>query len=349
MKRYLRASLVFLLTAAAGVVLLELFFRSAEVSLPSFVQNDDFFGRTLKPHSSIIAFNEGFYLGSVNDHGYLGIAYPPERRGGTRRIALLGDSYVEGFQLFDRDHFGRRMERRLNEASNGPRYEVLNFGLSGLDFPGIVLRFEHQVAGFRPDVTILVVGATDFTERDNNFTPRYLLSGDSLSLSFPFRNDAKYRFNIELASVRSLASFTLLNAGFNIYRSGAVPRIVFDKLYYPSWNAASQNAKSPEANEGITELMPETDALFRHISRSPLWKNGRFIVVSRDKLPDHIDTLLSTTPSLTYVRMHEHLDSLRQQGIDPNYWTATRMRGHWNPDTHVFISQFLAEIVRSLP
>lgn len=349
MNRIIRASLQFLLTVAAGIILLELFFRSAEVSLPSFVQNDDFFGRTLKPHSSIIAFNEGFYLGSVNDHGYLGIPYPPERRDGTVRIALLGDSYVEGFQLFDRDHFGRRMERRLNDGAEGPRYEVLNFGLSGLDFPGIVLRYEHQVTTFRPDVTILVVGATDFTERDNNFTPNYQVTGDSLTLSFPFRDDAKYRFNIQLAAVRSLASFTLLNAGFNIYRSGAVPRIVFDKLYYPSWKTSSENAKSPEATEGLTELLPETDALFRHIGGSPLWKNGRFIVLSRDELPDHVDSLLRAAPELTYVRLHEHLDSLRQQGIDPNYWSATRMRGHWNPATHVFLAEFLSNIIRTQP
>jgi hypothetical protein len=72
-------------------------------------------------------------------------------RTGTRRIALLGDSFVEGFGL-DND---RTAAHRLEELL-GPPYQVLNFGVSGY-FSTIdeVALFDNFAKFFAPEVAVL--------------------------------------------------------------------------------------------------------------------------------------------------------------------------------------------------
>lgn len=84
---------------------------------------------------------------ATNEYGMRG---GPVRPGG-RRIALLGDSFVEGFGLDESETAAARMQEIL-----GPPFQVLNFGVSGY-FTTIdeVALYENFARFFAPEVTVL--------------------------------------------------------------------------------------------------------------------------------------------------------------------------------------------------
>ena len=77
-------------------------------------------------------FNEGFSMGQYNNNSILGPDCSIEKKTGVFRIAILGDSYVESFQVFRRDQFISIMEKQLSKNFD-KSVEVLNFGRSGFD------------------------------------------------------------------------------------------------------------------------------------------------------------------------------------------------------------------------
>ena len=118
----LKGFLAFVIT----LIILELFLRWSGTSSAAFVIDDDNLGRVLRPNTNIILVNEGFFMGRVNRGGYLGPYYPEEKPSQTVRIALIGDSFVAGLQLFGRYHFRTIMEQSLKDSLSDS-VQVLNF------------------------------------------------------------------------------------------------------------------------------------------------------------------------------------------------------------------------------
>ena len=107
---------LFGITAFITLLLLEGYLRMAEVEAVSMSEFDPEVGRVMMPNRNFTYYNENFTVGSYNRYGYLGPAYPPQRADGTLRIALLGDSYVEGFQVQPRNHFRTLLEQQLQNT-----------------------------------------------------------------------------------------------------------------------------------------------------------------------------------------------------------------------------------------
>jgi hypothetical protein len=78
------------------------------------------------------------------------------------RIALLGPSHVMGSGVADDETFARFLEDRLNravDATNGIRYEVLNFGIAGEALTQQLAILEQRVVRFEPDAVFFVDSA----------------------------------------------------------------------------------------------------------------------------------------------------------------------------------------------
>ena len=67
-------------------------------------------------------------------------------------IALIGDSYIAGFQVNSRDHFGSVLEDKL-----GHRYDVYNFGSGGTPASQAVYTARYARDHFDPDIYIFLV------------------------------------------------------------------------------------------------------------------------------------------------------------------------------------------------
>jgi len=93
---------------------------------------------------------------------------PGTKRPGTRRVAVLGDSFTEGQGVKEEDAYPRGLERALNAV--GGRWEVLNFGRRGADFPELDDTFE--VLELDPDVVVYGMGLND-CEPSDDFRARH--------------------------------------------------------------------------------------------------------------------------------------------------------------------------------
>jgi lysophospholipase L1-like esterase len=77
---------------------------------------------------------------------------PAPRRPNVRRVIVVGDPFAEGQGVKEEDVYPRLLEEELN-ARGAERWEVLNFGRSGADFPELEDSFE-QLLSFDPDVVV---------------------------------------------------------------------------------------------------------------------------------------------------------------------------------------------------
>lgn len=75
---------------------------------------------------------------------------------GVKRVALLGDSFIEAIQVPFEQTAGQLLDQQLNSAGTG-KWEVLNFGVSNFGVGQYLLAWEQYAKNFHPDyVTIFV-------------------------------------------------------------------------------------------------------------------------------------------------------------------------------------------------
>jgi hypothetical protein len=87
------------------------------------------------------------------------LAKPP----GTVRIAVLGDSFIEGIQVRLEDTATAQLERRLAEQFPGRDIEVMNFGVSNYGVGQYLLLYNHYVRAFAPDYVVVFASYLNFS------------------------------------------------------------------------------------------------------------------------------------------------------------------------------------------
>lgn len=107
-------------------------------------------------HSNPWVFNTIRY----NGYGFRGDVVPLEKKSGEFRIALLGDSYIEGREVKDRELVSSVLARFL-----GDNVRIMNFGLSGTSQAEQILIYRNLVRHFEPDMVIhFVTVSNDFED-----------------------------------------------------------------------------------------------------------------------------------------------------------------------------------------
>lgn len=95
---------------------------------------------------------------ATNAHGNRGRAHPPERRPGTRRVLVLGDSFTEAVQVGEEDLFTSRLEAARSDL------EVINAGVAGYGTVQEYLYLRDEGLAFRPDVVLLMLYGNDLSD-----------------------------------------------------------------------------------------------------------------------------------------------------------------------------------------
>ena len=75
------------------------------------------------------------------------------RVAGITRVVVIGDSFTEGMGVKEEDAYPRVLHRLLNTGAESGRWEVLNCGRRGYDFPALHDLFETVLA-FEPDLVV---------------------------------------------------------------------------------------------------------------------------------------------------------------------------------------------------
>ena len=193
------ANLALVIAAAVvGLVLCELALRALGISYTVFVWTDPITGVAHIPGvTSRTRFEGGSWI-EINSDGLRGPETSLRPPPGTYRIALLGDSFIEAFEVPYDSTVGQVLARDLARQRGTP-VEVLNFGVGGYGTTQELLTLQHRVWKYRPDLVLLAVTTgNDISDnyrplKRSEYVPYHVFRGDRLVLDTTFLSAPGYR------------------------------------------------------------------------------------------------------------------------------------------------------------
>src|ERR1044071_5818088 len=139
---------------AVGLLIFEICLRAVGFTYPIFYEPDASRGYALRPGMQGWYRKEGEAFVRINSDGLRDREHTKEKPPETFRIAVVGDSYAEAFQVAQGAAFWSVMERRLQDCPSlgGRRVEVINFGVSGYGTAQELITLRERVWEYSPDV-----------------------------------------------------------------------------------------------------------------------------------------------------------------------------------------------------
>ncbi|HZS11796.1 MAG TPA: SGNH/GDSL hydrolase family protein [Nitrospirales bacterium] len=121
-----------------------------------FWQYDARYGWAHVPGSTGVFESYGIHAPvTINAKGYRGPDVPYARTPGRPRVVVLGDSYVWGFGVPERDMFTARLQEGI------PGLEIVNLGVSGYGTDQELLLYRDEGRRYRADAVMVVVAVND--------------------------------------------------------------------------------------------------------------------------------------------------------------------------------------------
>ncbi|NPD46721.1 hypothetical protein [Lentimicrobium sp. S6] len=335
----IKTCLGFILGLLISLVILDQFISKAQIEGTSPTDFDTIIGRKRRANLPFTFFNEGFSMGNFNEYSYLGPAYNPVKEPNHLRIAILGDSYVESFQVFRRDQFHQIIENTVTSRM-GDTVEVLNFGRSGFDWADMYAYQKRMVARFNPDITIFMISDADLicTQTDP-LIPKVIERNSQLIVTNELIPKA-YLHTYEKTKILTQNSSVL--AMFNncrkLVKAGKLWPKMLDKFYW-----VSKKATDTEPQLKSSKRIP--DIAFKILDNLP----SNSIIVNRGT--NELDSAFMQKlykNAISFIDIRDTLSVLEQQGFDPHYWPVTKTRGHWNHQAHQAVGLYLSHQIECI-
>ena len=321
--------LIFTVTCFVTLFVLDIYIYSAMIQTRSSIEYSSNFGDVRIPNSMFLNLEEGFGFGSFNDFGYLGPSYPQEKSEDVIRIALIGDSYVEGYQVTDKLHFRNLTESKL-ENILGKKVEILNFGRSGFNLINMYALDSLIVTKYSCDLTIYFFNNKDLIE--NNFNTRLpFVSLDDLGnilIEIPKKPNGFDKFKYIIASKSSI--YVMLSKCIDLAKEeGFLKRKFFDKLI----------TSNQEKNKIFPKHKKMGDVQYAILNK--LKEKNNFII-NRDTSKLYLDKEMQILNKLDIF-------SLFTENGHYNWyyhkWEATNKIGHYNLKGHKLVADGLTETI----
>ena len=183
----------------ATLLLCEILLRVLGVSFPVMRWTDPIRGVAHIPNSrSIVRNHRKTFVVEINSDGWRGPEVALAHPSGTFRIALLGDSFIEAFEVAFENTVGEVLERRLSQLRGTP-VEVLNFGHGGYGTTQELLTLENEVWKYSPNLILLAVTTgNDISDnlralKQADYVPYHVYQGSQLVLDTSFLRSPGYR------------------------------------------------------------------------------------------------------------------------------------------------------------
>jgi len=175
----------------AGEIVLRVIYRAPlhrSRKMFVFYQHDPVLGwRTIPNARGMYVKDEFAAFLEFNSRGARGPEHAAEKSPGAFRILVLGDSFAEGYTVEFAQLFSEIMSREITSAT-GRLCESIDRGTSGYSTDQELLLFREVGAGYRPDLTVLLVFDNDVWENAQaegygRAKPLFRVDGDSLILT----------------------------------------------------------------------------------------------------------------------------------------------------------------------
>jgi hypothetical protein len=164
---------------AVGIVgalaLTEGLFAIAHIGEEEFVDIHPNIGFWHMPNKMVTWRSEGFSQSTTSNDGLRDINFPIPKPAGVKRIAVTGDSMVEGYQVGTDQTFVKVLADRLSK--DGIKTEGMNFGMSGFSTVQALYLFKEKIQKYHPDIMILAYHVGDneknaYAASTGGFMPR---------------------------------------------------------------------------------------------------------------------------------------------------------------------------------
>jgi hypothetical protein len=359
----------------ASLLLGELLLRLMGVSYPVFIQTDPVLGAAHIPGARGHYRIEGESWIQINSDGMRGPEVSLQKPAGTYRIALLGDSYIEGVQVPFEKTVGEVIARRLSELRGSP-VQVLNFGVGGYSSAQELLTLQHKVWKYSPDLILLAV-TTGNDISDNyrplkraGYVPYYVFKDGELVVDTSFLKSKEYlhrsiwRSRIMLGLIQHSRLVQLLNQVRYVERSGQRTRNattpdgpgMAENLYLPpSPNSDWQRAWS--VTEGVLRLIRDecrskhtpfaivtlTNGIQIHPSREEREKLQRRLKVNDLYYADRRLAEFGKRESIPVLNLARSMAKrAEEQHIFFHGFDHRLGHGHWNQEGHRYAGELIA-------
>jgi hypothetical protein len=183
----------------------------------------------------------------VNNDGWNSpIDYFPAKKAGVKRIAVIGDSYIEAWQVD-----AEKKYPSLLDDSLGDKYEVYSFGVSASPLSQYLHVSRYVEKTYSPDIYIFNLVHNDFHESINGlaFTPFFM--------TIKMDNDSSFT---EIQPVKPERSHNKIPGG-NILKQSSFFRYVYDNLKLKDKFISKDGSKEDEMNVKVADIMDKKDSL----------------------------------------------------------------------------------------
>jgi len=352
----------FLLSFIITVIIIEIFFRKAEISPPFLSQYDEKFGLVNTPDLDYIKFKEGFFIGTSNEHGRYGDNYTLDKPSNTIRIVFVGDSYVEGLDVFSKDHFVRIIEKKLNNSFKNKKIEALNFGRGNLSLALSYFYYKNFILQFNPDIVIYFMERRDYVMESNfsglaNLT-HYVYNDSSLVPVESWKNSETHKLlsyldknNIPYNKVSLIA---LSKRALDMIKVKSLNYFLFGKFRIGSYNldlstdqsCTGLDVKYNELSEGTKFIIDELASFDKENRMPKVYFVIRSYPCDASKLKNYFEE-----KKYTYFELNDIFDDqiIKSNGKDGGHFKATNSYGgHFNHYGHIAVGEYFAEKLKNI-
>lgn len=330
MIKIIKNTITFLPVFVITLIALDFFIRYAGISQVLIYSYERLLGRVFIENAEYTMTTEGFAMGNINEHGYIGPGYDEERTSGKLRIALIGDSYIEGFQHFDRNHLRAVMEKELKERYNIDS-EVMNFGKFGYNLLDMYSNHKNFISRFDPDITLFFISAEDIGDTTSqSLMPHPFLSGDSLGIIY-YDTPGRKRPWIPDRNALSMVSPTvmMIRNCMTLIGRGEAAGILFGKF-----STLFNHTQKPPKEQETFPLSPIGKKILETLAQD---KGNIIVYREKEPLPDSEKNVITGT-GIKLISLNSLL------GNEENIYFTDKdgNEGHWNIQGHLLIGKYLA-------
>ncbi|MAJ43828.1 MAG: hypothetical protein CMF96_03660 [Candidatus Marinimicrobia bacterium] len=323
------------------IIVLEVYLQVSEINNLSNTKRHINIGPILKPNHKFTYFNEGFSIGKVNKYGYYGKDYDYQKSENVKRIALIGDSYVEGIQVFERNHFRSKLEKLLNKGKVDNIYQVLNFGRSGFNLNDIYCYNKNFISSFEPSTKLVFISPGDLISRGKiESRPYAYIENNEIKIDYNLDNNSNNIFNLFRGKSIILG---YINRSIQLIKNNEYKSILFGKLSHLI-NNDIQNIKNINKIKSLSELTKKIILDLR--------KENCIFVIHKETTVSDYDYLInefiefSKKNNINYIDLSPLFYKLKIQNINFNYWPLAKSKGHFNEKGHTEIANYIYEYLK---
>jgi hypothetical protein len=338
-------------------------------------------GGTFIPHAYYRHTKEGFSEGYFNSHGFRDYERSYDKTPGTYRILVLGDSFVEAFQVPLERSFTALLEQSLSTEDR--KVEVLNLGQSGFGTGAEYLRYINLGVRYHPDLVILAfLTGNDFRNNSryldreqqlvyyttDGHLQRDLLDGYARGLTLPkrlFQFAARHSYLASLISQRVyLLRLQSRTARGDHSRNSGGSSDVNNNGYGELSEFSDLNIYRPEWLPRWKEALQITKTMLLKFQRDVESRNSRFLLLSltngeqlhkpmqlglREEFgidfdfekPDRILKTIATEAGMEYLMLLPVFQSQPNPSVFHGFNGS--VTGHWNERGHDLAAKTLAQ------